>query len=284
MLKSKLKEFAGIETLEKFRQSSNIFLSDGRNAYNWFVKNKKEILSSNDSDCKLIQNQLSEYIKSIKESVLKEKKQSVYVTNTNASIMNEFKDIKSIKKFDKDSKIFLSNGMSSYEWFITNVHSILVDDCGMYKEIREQYYNAKRTQRIIGATKDKYYFCKDKRLYKFNEFSNIELPSKVMSGVWFLQNKESILSSNNPVDVEIAKQYRKYEMYYALVLEFYYEKDLLKFDNFSNVRFKTGSLMPDWWEVNKEDILSSDFFLNQLIKDQYEEYLNNVLGSDLKKK
>ncbi len=285
MVESKLIEFANIKTLEKFTRSSNILFSDGHVAYNWFVANKKEILSSNNKYCKLVQSQYENHLKSVKKAKLMETTQSIHNTFVNANITNEFKNIKDIRKFDKDSNIYLSNGMTTYDWFIANSRSILVDGCGMYKEIREQYFNAKKTQKIIERSRDKYSFYKDDRLYKFNEFSGIELPSsKLMSGVWFLQNKESILNSDNPVDVEIAKQYKKYEMYYALVLEFYYEKDLLKFDEHSNVRFKTGSLMPLWWEVNKESILSSEFLPDKLIKKQYEEYLTNVLGSSFKKK
>lgn len=284
MEKSEIREFANIDTLEKFSEYGCILLSNGINSHYWFLKNKKEIFDSNDPDCKLIKKQYDEHKKAMKERIAKLKKQSFHMNGFNADIANEFKNIKDIKKFDRDSNIFLSNGMLACDWFIANVHSILEDECGMYKEIRKQYYNAKKTQRIIGKTKDKYYFFKDKRLYKFNEFSGIELPSKVMSGVWFLQNKESILNSDNPVDVEIAKQYYEYEIYYALVLEFYYKKDLLKFNEHSNVRFKSGSLMADWWEVNKEKILSSNFFLDEFIKKQYEEYLSNLLDFEEKKK
>lgn len=284
MVESKLIEFANIKTLEKFTRSSNILFSDGHVAYNWFVANKKEILSSNNKYCKLVQSQYENHLKSVKEAKLMETTQSIHNTFVNANITNEFKNIKDIRKFDKDSNIYLSNGMTTYDWFIANSRSILVDDCGMYKEIKEQYYRAKKTRKIIEEKKDKYYFYKEERLHKFNEFSGIELPSKIISGVWFLQNKESILNSDNPIDVEIAKQYHKYEMYYALVFEFYNKKDLLKFNEFSNVRFKSGSLMSDWWEVNKENILSSDFFLDEFIKKQYEKYLNDVLGSQIKKK
>lgn len=284
MEKNQVKEFANINNLDKFSQNSHILFSNGISCYYWFLKNKKEIFDSNNTDCKLIKRQYDEYTKKEEQRTKNLEIRNFKKNRLNADIVSEFKSIKDIRKFDKDSNIFLSNGMTTYEWFMANIQNILADDCGMYKEIKEQYYSAKKTQKIIRKKKDKYYFYKEERLHKFNEFSGIELPSKIISGVWFLQNKESILNSDNPIDVEIAKQYHKYEMYYALVFEFYNKKDLLKFNEFSNVRFKSGSLMSDWWEVNKENILSSDFFLDELIKKQYEKYLNDVLGSQIKKK
>lgn len=279
MLKSELKEFVNIQSLNKFSRHSEICFSNGKRTYNWFSKNKKEILNSDEEDCKLIQIQFEEYNNFIKEDSKRIKEGIFLITKTSEILLKEFINIQNIHKFDKDSNIFLSNGMTTYEWFLNNANAIFAEDNELLKQVKGQYFQAKKNKKIINASKDKYYFYKEKDLYKFNEFSTIELPSKRKSGIWFLQNKEVILSSNNPIDLEIAKQYHSYGIYYALVLEFYYQNDFMKFNETSNIRFKSGALMSEWWEVNKEYVLSSDFFLSVLIKKQYEEYVKNILGT-----
>lgn len=277
-------EFMKIKSLSKFSYNSYITFSDGHSVFNWFNANKEEILNSNDKNCKVIQEQYKIYLKQIKERKDEISYASLKQTKNSMEIAKEFMNIKDLKKFDKDSNIILSNHISTYEWFTKNVRYVFSSTHEIYQTIKKQYYDVHLKKKTIDFRKDKYFFYKENKLYKFNEYSNIRLPSNTLSGIWFLENKDNIFKSNAPIDIEIQKQYKKYEIYYSLELEFYYEKNELKFDSFSNIRFKSGALMNFWWETNKERILSSSFFLDNLIKKQYYNYINSIETEVFKKK
>ena len=284
MTEERIIEFMKIKSLGKFSHNGYITFFDGHFVSNWFNANKEEILNSNDKNCKVIQEQYKIYLKQIKERKDEISYASLRQTKNSMGIAKEFMEINDSKKFDINSNIMLSNGMSSFDWFAKNVRYVFSSTHEVYQTIKKQYCDMHKKRKLISLRKDKYYFYKEKSLYKFNEYSNIKMPSNTLSGIWFLENKKYIFNSNDPLDVEIQNQYRKYENYYNLELEFYYEQSELKFDEDSNVRFSSRALMNIWWEANKEKILSSSFYLDVLIQKQYNNYLNSMNGETFKKK
>lgn len=285
MLYSKLIEFKNKNTLDKFLKSSYICFSDGTNMYNWFKMNKKEIIGNNeDENCLKIQKQYEEFIRINNENFMMRKKKTMVYTNKLLENAKEFSMINSSKKFDKDSNILLSDGKKAYDWFIENIKIVLYSKDEVYLIIQKQYSDMKKNKKRVIEQKDKHFFCAETKLHKFNELSNIILPSNKTSGKWFLENKEKILNSNNPVDLEISKQYDKYKLNYKLKYEFYLKKDLSKFNLSSNERFQSGALMCDWFDLMKDEILTSEFALDILIQKQYDSYLDSIKSKTLKKK
>lgn len=284
MKKERIIEFIKIETLNKFSHNSNITFSDGLIASNWFHYNKNEILSSNDEDCKIIQRQYKQHLKQIENKKREKQDLSIKQTINSMKIAKEFMDIEGFEKFDKDSNIMLSNGVSAYDWFVKNINYIFSSTNEIYQTIKKQYNKMRIKKEHFLFVKDRQYFCKDNRLYKFDEKSEIRLPSNNLSGIWFKKNKKEILNSNNLIDIEIQRQYKSYKDYYSLLYEFYIKDNDLKFDSASNIRFASGALMNFWWEKNKESILSSSFIIDQMIKEQYYKYVDSNEEKVLKKK
>lgn len=126
-------------------------------------------------------------------------------------------------------------------------------------------------------------FIKEKNMDKFMFLSKSPLfKDKKRMGIWFVDNKHIILTSNNYYCEEIKKQYKNYleyemnlttdEKYEKRLIEFCKEKDYNKFKNDSGITFSDGKSMPGWYYENEEKIESASDKFSLIIKAQFKYY------------
>lgn len=129
--------------------------------------------------------------------------------------------------------------------------------------------------------------CPD--LNKFDPRSRVYFKNGICMGYWFGININRILALKRPECEEIKKQYEKkrrmdkskrllYLRKYKYM--FFIMKNMDKFNRESNLTFPDGTFVGEWFDDNKNDILSSEDLIDLNIKKQYNEYL---AFEDLKK-
>lgn len=205
-------------------------------------------------------------------------KKSIMATEINRSMLKEFLECIDLNKFDSRSNIKFKNGISMGYWFGLNLRKILESKNKVCLEIAKQYKQKKRleaSRKILYLRKYKYmFFIMDNR-DKFSSNSGIIFPDGTFVSDWFLSNLDSILSSDDIIDVKIKDQYNNYLFFQDLKIEFL-SGDYEKFDFSGCVRFSTGAIMNLWWERFMDEILLSTDYVSLKIKEQYESYLSMV--------
>lgn len=208
----------------------------------------------------------------------------IVVTEINNLILKEFVECVDLNKFDSRSGINFKNGISMGYWFGLNLRKILVSKNPICLEIAKQYKQKKRkeaSRRMLFLRKYKYmFFIMDNR-DKFSPNSSLTFPDGMFISEWFSINRESILLSNDIIDIKIKDQYNNYLIFQKLKIEFLYG-NYEKFAFDGCVRFSTGAIMNFWWERFMDEILSSTDYVSLKIKEQYENYLSMVNDNKVK--
>lgn len=263
-LEEKIEEFMNLGSEYKFLKKTISFFKDGNCANSWFHKHKEEIEKSNDPRCKEIIRQYNQSLKEREEYSLRNKELFHNTIISKTAIIKEFMHIEDESKFSKDCTITLSNGLNAYIWFEKNIDYVLTVSDSNFLEIKKQYLNYKRkinSKSSLTFKKDCLSFIKENGFVKFTSKNEFLLPSGINAYKWFGENLEYFKESASPYDVEIMNQFNEWLDYKNIAYEFYSDKD--------DKKFETSS----WWETYKKSILTSELFLDQCIKKQYEEYL-----------
>lgn len=273
-LEDLIEEFILIENNEKFKRKYYCYFKNGVCTNLWFKKYQNEIFSSNDERCKLVRKQYDEYIEVRKSQILKYKKAFYEINFNKTMLLKEFLLLEKNSKFDPSCDIYLSNRMNAYAFFIKIIDDVMNSKDPLYKKARLQYFEYKEKKVKLQFKKELLSFYKEKRIGKFDPNSNIKLQTGQNAGFWFNNNKDIILSSKGPIEMEISKQYETFLVHYFLAEEFLKETNMDKFDMDSNVRFSSRALMNIWWEDNEAKMRCSDLNIDDLIIEQYNQYVN----------
>lgn len=205
----------------------------------------------------------------------------------------EFNEELSENKFQKGSNLpkFKSGERMGY-WFYKNIDIIKEMNNEVARNVIRKY-NMSRfnlNEKILLDDSDKKIFetkieefAKEKNADKFMFLSKSPLfKDKTHMGIWFVDNKHIILTSNNCYCEEVKKQYKNYlmyemnltadEKYEKRLIEFCKEKDYNKFKNESGIMFSDGKSMPDWYYENEEKIESANDKFSPIIKAQFKYY------------
>lgn len=204
-----------------------------------------------------------------------------------------FKLIEFAENTDKN-KFYKGNKMS--HWFYKNIDIIKEMENYAARDIISQYnssgFNFDEKILVVSSSRDMFEkrlkeFSKENGTYKFKFLSKEPLfKDNTRMGIWFVENKNDVLTSNDHYCMQIREQYKNYlehetamtndEKYKKRLLEFCNEKDYYsKFKSYGIAAvFSDGVSMNGWYYENKERIEESCDELSQIIKAQFRCYLD----------
>ena len=246
----KLIEFANMKSDEKFTESGLAFFSNGARVGNWFYVNKNRIFELNNEISKHILKEYEEFVIK-REKEIKRKmeltKQKIERFERNCNL---FYNIKDDGKYREDSGIKLIGDQLAYDWFNAYLNRIMgstLEICKLIiRDYRKYIINEKKAKLIDERKKLHEFFC-ERNYEKFEINSNIKFKDGTLMYKWFLNNKDKIINSNELICIEIHSQYENYLSYLGLKDEFYKHTNLEKYDEDSNIRFRSGALMNDFF-------------------------------------
>lgn len=289
---NKVLEFYLERSLDKYvARNGDLRFKDNTVMFTWFSNNKNRILNSDDNICKLIKKQyFEEYLKcSEKTYYLKQKGfEDKLLEFLNEEDLNKFNLKNRTLKFK--SGTIMSVWFNNYKNRIIKLNNEISDDVMMQYL---KYYNVTlkepRYERLYKRAEE---FYKEKNIDKYNiKNENIIFKDNIIMSVWFVNNKHIIFNSDNMYCIKIKEEYenkflplvetskmekkknRGLILFEEKLEEFTLENDLNKFNSGNKViKFKNGSLMGNWFNMNKNMILY-DRKCEDIIK-QYCEYKN----------
>lgn len=271
------KEFLDIDDLNKFSRGSYYILSDRIRCCNWFNSFKKEIEKSDNLYCLLIMEQYKDFCELVKERKKYEANCNYKAFLDKKKIFNEFANETNLDKFDLNSDIFLSNGIKMSIFFVENYSFIKSSkdyDCQKIMLQYNKYLYRNKQKKKMNLIKNKFEFSKLSE-DKFYDDSKLILSNNENAYLFFIKLLEyykTCLNLSN-LDLEILRQYNVFSDFYSLKEEFYFDRDMSKYDEFGYVRFSNGAIKNDWWSVYKDDILNSYHDIDVKIKNQYNSYI-----------
>ena len=266
-------EFILMDNKIKFKRKYICYFSNGSSANGWFKKHQDEILTSLDERCETVRKQYQEYKDRQDRQRLNYSIGYHIMLFSGTSALKEFAQIDDNSKYEPCCNICLSNGVNAYDFFLEKIEKIMSYDDPLYKSIREDYLLYKSKKQKLNYKKTLLAFYKQSGYGKFDKESNVKLSNGVDAGIWFDEFKYFILDNKGPIEVKIIEQYELFLIHYDLAKEFLEKEDLRKFDFDSNVRFISHALMNLWWEDNEKKIKYSDLNIDELIIEQYEQYI-----------
>ena len=272
----KLIEFLDIKSDEKFSESGLACFSNGSSAGSWFYLNKDKIFALNNEFSKRILKEYNIYIEKKEAAIARKKELIKNNVEKFERYCNIFYNIKDDGKYNKDKDVKLVGELLAYDWFNANINRIMrstYDICNLIKKDYLRYKVDERKAKLIEERKKVYEFFCEKNNNKFQVNSNLKFKDGTLMYKWFLNNIDKIINSNELIYNKIYNQYELYLFYLELKNEFYNHPNLEKYDENSNVRFKSGALMCFFFEQYFNDILNSNTKIDKLIIDDYKKYI-----------
>ena len=281
--KNRLKEFLNETNVEKFkRKGSRIKFSDGVFMSPWFYNNFYDIKNSYDDLSKSIILQYDKYESDKKEQMEELKKKTAYEKK------KEFLEEKNNQKFKLYSNVKFKSGNYMGIWFNRYKKELKSSDDELSKLILEQYERFIENQKKCAEKTDNdklNEFSKEKDLRKFSHGCKIKFSDGTYMGDWFILNKENIMNANDAVSKIICLQYEKFNLQKKYpeqkkikkIKEFAEENDLKKFNTHSELKFKDGTHMGNWFNGHRKELLRMDDDLIGTIFKQYEAYKETMI-------
>lgn len=186
-----LKEFIKIDNNSKYEPECDIYLSNGVNAYEFFLKIIEKVMTYKDP---LFTNIREDYLKyKVKKQKLDYKKTLLLFYNTQG-----------FGKFDIDSHVKLSNKVDAGIWFNNFKDFILKEKGPIEIKVVEQYESFLIYYDIAKE------FLDEENLEKFDFDSNIRFISRALMNLWWEDNEEKIRYSDLNIDKLIIKEHDSY--------------------------------------------------------------------------
>ncbi len=272
----KLKEFEQLKDYKKFVfRSKELTFSDGVYMGIWFDENKVRIMNSNGELELSVKAQFNDY----KNTTCKRKSFN--------QRLEEFLKIDNLLKYNtsKKNNLKFDDGILVRRWLLSVINNDefknnpdVIKQCYKYIEMDFSHIISE------GFEKKLIEFVNEKDLYKFDGNSRHIFFSdgKVMS-TWFNNFKDRIMDKSNVYYDELLKQYNEYKSRHGISnkvsfedrLDEFFEADKLKYNANSNILFKDGASMYNWFMNHKQQIFDFNDERCTMIKKEYYTYKKN---------
>lgn len=203
----------------------------------------------------------------------------------------EFISDKNLNKFSYKDDVRFKDGAKKYVWFIANKNKIILLNNEESKEVFNQLIEFNSLNKYNNNVSKNIRMSFDQKLIAFEKETNlnkfkfadksVRFEDGTVMGPWFSERKNKLFNMNTNVTNSIKKQFeeyeskRKFKFFNDRVEEFISIKNSEKFNiNKTDLRFIDGVIVSYWFQVNKNKILNSNDTLCNVIKQEYEQFLN----------
>lgn len=233
--------------------------------YSWFMRNIKNLRKREDD---------------LSKDITKEYDEFKFMKGNFSDKLIELLEM-NLENHYETSKLRFKDGTRVDKWVYSNKYKIKNSDSKIGKEALEKWENFTNPNFIYQRRKAEFEKAPKE---KFSISTKLRFDDGTLMNKWFKRNYAWMRSEKDDLSRSIINQYIKYnelkkpKEYFEIRLHEFEKAPEEKFDVSFKLKFKDGTFMKSWFNVNKNQIKDNTDEISKSIMMQYEKYKNECIS------